>query len=69
LHNGLIIIVPDTKRTDQQRLFVKVLDVVTEPNDDLVNKLIEVLVDGSVHVRDWTSQNHDIGHISNPEWG
>jgi predicted nuclease of predicted toxin-antitoxin system len=52
LHNGLIVIVADTKRTDQQRLFVKVLDVVTEPNDDLVNKLIEVLVDGSVHVRD-----------------
>jgi predicted nuclease of predicted toxin-antitoxin system len=37
LHNGLIIIVPDTKRADQQRLFAKVLDVVSERNDDLVN--------------------------------
>ena len=68
LHNGLIIIVPDTKRADQQRLFGKALDVVSKRNDDLVNKLIEVLLDGSVHIRDWTGQNHDIGHISSPKW-
>jgi hypothetical protein len=64
----LIIIVPDTKRADQQRLFGRALDVISKRNDDLVNKLIEVLLDGSVHVRDWTSQDHDIGHISNPDW-
>ncbi len=68
LHNGLIIIVPDTKRAEQQRLFAKVLDVVSKRNDDLVNKLIEVLLDGSIHIKDWSSQDHDIGHISNPEW-
>jgi predicted nuclease of predicted toxin-antitoxin system len=68
LHNGLIIIVPDTKRADQQRLFAKVLKVVCERNDGLVNKLIEVLLDGSVHIKDWTSRDHHIGHISSPEW-
>jgi hypothetical protein len=68
LHNGLIIIVPDTKRADQQRLFGKVLDVVSKQNDDLVNKLIEVLLDGSVHIKDWMSHDHDIGHISRPKW-
>ena len=68
LHSGLIIIVPDTKRADQQRLFAKVLDVVSIRNDDLVNKLIEVLLDGSVHIKDWTSQDHDSGHISGPQW-
>lgn len=68
LHNGLIIIVPHTKRADQQRLFAKVLDAVFKRNDDLVNKLIEVLLDGSVHTKDWTSKDHDIGHIANPRW-
>ena len=68
LHSGLIIIVPDTKRADQQRLFVKVLDVVSMRNDYLLNKLIEVLLDGSVHIKDWTSQDHDVGHISSPQW-
>ena len=40
LHSGLIIIVPDTKRGDQQRLFARVLEVISERNNDLVNKLI-----------------------------
>jgi hypothetical protein len=68
LHSGLIIIVPDTKRADQQVLFATVLDLVASRNDDLVNLLVEVLPDGSVHCREWTAQNHDIGHVSNPRW-
>jgi predicted nuclease of predicted toxin-antitoxin system len=68
LHNGLIIIVPDTKRPHQQLLFGRVLDAVSNRNDDLVNKLVEVLLDGSVRVRDWTSQDHDVGHILAPKW-
>lgn len=68
LHSGLIVIVPDTKRADQQRLFGKVLDILSKRNDDLVNKLIEVLLDETVYIRDWTSQNHAIQHILSPEW-
>ena len=24
--------------------------------------------DGSVHVREWNADDHDIGHINNPTW-
>jgi predicted nuclease of predicted toxin-antitoxin system len=68
LHSGLIIIVPDTKRADQQVLFATVLDRVASRNNDLVNLLAEVLPEGSVHCREWTAQNHDVGHVSNPRW-
>jgi hypothetical protein len=36
--------------------------------DDVVNKVVEVLADGSVHVRNWSSQEHDLGHIGQPSW-
>jgi hypothetical protein len=29
---------------------------------------MEVLDDGSIHVRGWDSGEHDIGHINNPKW-
>jgi hypothetical protein len=53
---------------DLQRLFGRVLEFIADRNDDLINKVIEVLRDGTVHVREWTSDHHDIGYISNPEW-
>jgi predicted nuclease of predicted toxin-antitoxin system len=68
LHSGLVIIVPNVERDDQVRLFEIALDAVLALNDGAVNKLIEVLADGSVHVREWTSEEHDIGHIDNPRW-
>jgi hypothetical protein len=68
LHNGLIIIVPSVEREEQVRLFEIALNAVRDLNDDLVNKVVEVLRDGSVHVRKWTSEEHDIGHIDNPRW-
>lgn len=53
IHPGLIIIVPGSiVAADQVRLFGRALDVI-EPMQDLVNKVVEVLLDGSVHVRDW----------------
>jgi predicted nuclease of predicted toxin-antitoxin system len=69
LHNGLIIIVPDAKRLDQRRLFVSALAEIDRRNNDIVNMLIEVLVDGSVHVRKWTRLGYDLEHISSPKWG
>jgi hypothetical protein len=45
-----------------------VLEVLSKQYDDLINKLVEVLLEGSVHVRDWTSQDRDVGHIGGPEW-
>jgi predicted nuclease of predicted toxin-antitoxin system len=68
LHSGFVIIVPDAKRTDQRRLFAMVLDAIASRNHDLVNKVIEVLLDGRIYVRDWTSQEHDMGHILSPKW-
>jgi hypothetical protein len=46
----------------------KALDVYVAMNDDLVNKVMEVRADGSVHVREWNADDHDIGHINNPKW-
>jgi predicted nuclease of predicted toxin-antitoxin system len=67
-HNGLVIIVPNVERDRQIGLFVRVLDFLAELNALPVNKLIEVLEVGSIHVRDWTTDDHDIGHISSPMW-
>lgn len=69
LHNGLIVIVPNLDRDLQMDLFSRVLDYLSEMNELPVNKLVEVLEDGSIHVREWTSDDHDISHISAPNWG
>jgi hypothetical protein len=41
---------------------------MSQRNDDIVNKVVEVLLDGSVHVSEWVSEHHDIEHIQNPTW-
>jgi predicted nuclease of predicted toxin-antitoxin system len=69
IHSGLIVIIPAVKREIQQRLFERALDALTSGNEAIVNKVVEVLLDGTVHIREWTSEDHDIGHISNPAWG
>jgi hypothetical protein len=63
-----MIIVPSGNRDEQVRLFSAALNVVIDLEDDLVNKIIEVLLDGSVHVREWTSAEHDMGHVTAPSW-
>jgi predicted nuclease of predicted toxin-antitoxin system len=68
VHNGLVVIVPAVDRLGQQRLFEKALDALANLNDDVANKVVEVLSDGSVHIREWTREDHDIGHISDPRW-
>ena len=50
------------------QLFSVALDRALELGADLTNQLIEVLADGAVHMGDWTSERHDIGHIDNPRW-
>lgn len=68
VHGGFIIIVPRTSRARTNELFVLALDHLLEMNEDLVNQVIEVLEDGSVHVREWTADEHDLGHINHPSW-
>ena len=68
VHNGLIVIVRNVERFEQMQLFSLALDRALELGADLTNKLIEVLADGTVLVREWTSERHDIGHIHNPRW-
>ena len=68
LHSGLVIIVPNVEREPQIQLFSQVLDHLAGMNDLPTNKIIEVLGDGSIHVREWTSSDHDIGHVANPSW-
>ena len=68
LHNGLIVIVPNVEREDQKRLFGVVLDHLAEMNELPVNKLIEIIEDGSIYQRDWFDGDFDAGHIEKPDW-
>jgi predicted nuclease of predicted toxin-antitoxin system len=68
VHGGLVVLLPLVKRDEQIALFSRALDFLTERNDDLVNRLVEVLPDGSVHLRRWSSDDHDVGHIEDPKW-
>jgi hypothetical protein len=68
VHNGLIVIVPNADRDRQIALFGRALDVIATLNADMTNRVIEVLADGSVHVRPWTSEEHDPAYIDLPDW-
>jgi hypothetical protein len=71
IHPGLVILMPQApgdQRLHQAGLFEKALDVFVALNDDLVNKVMEVLADGSVRFREWNADEHDIGHINHPKW-
>lgn len=71
VHPGLVILIPqapNNKKPHQAELFERALDALASMNRDLMNKVLEVLQDGSVHIRDWNAENHDIGHIANPKW-
>jgi predicted nuclease of predicted toxin-antitoxin system len=68
VHAGLVILLPKGTRDRQMALFQRALDVYSARNDDLVNKLIEIARDGSVHIRDWNVGDYDIGHIDDPKW-
>jgi predicted nuclease of predicted toxin-antitoxin system len=63
VHAGLVIILPKGDRDLQVSLFQKALDVFAAGNDDLVNKLVEIARDGSVHIRDWNAGEHDSDDI------
>ncbi|MEA2817853.1 MAG: hypothetical protein QOI93_5723, partial [Rhodospirillaceae bacterium] len=70
VHPGLVILIPqapENRGQHQAGLFEKALDAYAAMNDDLVNKVMEVRADGSVHVREWNADDHDIGHINNPK--
>jgi predicted nuclease of predicted toxin-antitoxin system len=66
LHNGLIIIVPNAGRQSQIRLFSLALDAILDLGESVINKIVEVLEDGSIHIREWTRSDHDLGHADNP---
>jgi len=68
LHGGIIILVPRAARRKMDELFSLALDRLVQMNEDLVNKVMEVLEDGSIHVQEWTLSKHDIGHINTPRW-
>jgi predicted nuclease of predicted toxin-antitoxin system len=68
VHSGLVVVIPMAKRAEQIALFSKALDVLAERNDDLFNQLVEVLPDGSIHFREWSADDHDVGHINKPKW-
>jgi predicted nuclease of predicted toxin-antitoxin system len=68
LHNGLVILVPSLGRAGQIKLFSAALEEMIILGDHAINKLIEVLEDGTVHVREWTREDHDADHIDNPMW-
>jgi predicted nuclease of predicted toxin-antitoxin system len=68
MHDGLVIIVPNVEREPQIALFSRVLDHLAGMNDLPVNKVVEILEDAAIHIREWTSTEHDIEHIVRPSW-
>ena len=68
VHNGLVVIVPMADRDRQIELFQRALDCLLELNELPLNKLIEVLDDGSVHIREWSSQEGEAEHVLRPSW-
>jgi hypothetical protein len=68
IHNGLVIVVPQVDRDKQIALFSSVLDHLIGLNSLPANQLVEILDDGSIHVRDWSSDDHDIDHVGDPKW-
>lgn len=68
LHGGLVILIPFVHRDQQIALFDKVLDLLAERNSDIVNRLVEVLADGTVHLTDWSSNNANASHVDEPKW-
>lgn len=67
IHAGLVILLQKGSRSQQMAMFQKALDVVAARNDDLINKVLEVASDGTVHIREWNAGDHDPGHIDNPK--
>lgn len=71
VHPGLMILIPEPgrdTRSEQMALFEKALAAFAGINDDLSNKVMEVLDDGSVHIRTWDAGEHDLAHVGNPNW-
>ncbi len=60
VHAGLVIFIPKGTRDQQMTLFAKALDVYSARNDDLTNKLLEVARDGTVRIRDWNVNDHEL---------
>jgi len=60
MHNGLVVLLPNAGRDEQERLFGIAL-VELEQRRDLTNLLIEVHADGRVEVRDWVTGKADAG--------
>ena len=53
VHPGLAISVPSVNAAERLRLFGVLLDHLDRWNSDLMNKVIEVERDGSIHIYDW----------------
>ena len=70
IHPGLVILIaraPNNKRMHQVSLYEKAMDAYAEMKGDLADKVMEVLEDGSVRIRDWNADEHDKGHILHPK--
>ncbi|EJW09989.1 hypothetical protein A33M_0701 [Rhodovulum sp. PH10] len=67
-HLGLVVIVPALPRAGQSRLFEAALDTLAAREDEGFDRVVEVLADGRVTVREWTLAAHDPGHIDHPSW-
>lgn len=68
LHGGLVILVPRAHRAKLDELFIRALDQLALSHNDIMNKLVEVVLDGTVHVRDWNAAHNDPIHIDRPGW-
>ncbi len=52
IHSGLVIIIPSVRSAQQERLFGDVVIAITKL-PDIVNKLVEIDVEGQITITDW----------------
>jgi predicted nuclease of predicted toxin-antitoxin system len=52
IHNGLVVIIPSIKGARQEQLFADVVVAISKL-PDIVNKLVEIDIDGQITITDW----------------
>jgi Domain of unknown function (DUF5615) len=60
IHAGLIIILPNVRKSEQRRLFGLAIDAVGIAGSDPVNQLVEIDADGRVTFRQWPDPSTNI---------
>ena len=66
IHPGLVVVIPKLRRDAQVAALETIVDYIEENELDMIDMLLEVSDDLSIHPRRWTRNEHDVEHIVSP---